>query len=134
MDMASIAFIIKVILQLLSIIPFFSHYAFAYRPVIIGYLHLSFLGIISFFILGYIDFAIRETGRALSKLGIILFVSGVLAQEFILMLQGLEALEFKPIKAANMGLFYCAVMIVLGLLLMVVRFNKSKSLLVTDFE
>ncbi len=132
--MASIAFIIKVILQLLSIIPFFSHYAFAYRPVIIGYLHLSFLGIISFFILGYIDFAIRETGRALSKLGIILFVSGVLAQEFILMLQGLEALEFKPIKAANMGLFYCAVMIVLGLLLMVVRFNKSKSLLVTDFE
>ena len=128
--MASIAFVIKVILQLLSIIPYFSHYAFAYRPVIIGYLHLSFLGIISFFILGYIDFAIRETGRALSKLGIILFVVGVLGQELILMLQGLEALEFKPIKSANMALFYCALIIVTGLVIMVVQFNKKQSDLV----
>ena len=129
--MASIAFIIKVILQLLSIIPFFSHYAFGYRPVIIGYLHLSFLGIISFFILGYIDFALRETGRALSKTGIILFAFGVLAQELILMLQGLEALEFKPIKAANMWLFYCALMMLSGLVIMVVQFNKKNAELVT---
>lgn len=129
--MASIAFILKVILQLLSIIPFFSHYAFGYRPVIIGYLHLSFLGIISFFILGYIDFAIRETGRSLSKLGIGLFAGGVLLQELILMFQGLEALNFKPIKSANIALFYCAIIMFIGLLMVVVQFNKKRPGLTT---
>ena len=123
--LASFAFIIKVILQLLSIIPFLSHYAFGYRPVIIGYLHLSFLGIISFFILGYIDFALRETNRQLSKVGVLLFVTGVLVQEFVLMLQGLEALDFKPVKSANMALFYCALIILSGLIVLVIQFNKK---------
>jgi hypothetical protein len=123
--LASAAFILKVILQLLSIIPFLSHYAFAYRPVIIGYLHLSFLGIISFFILGYIDFTLRKTNRQLSKLGMLLFVAGVLVQEFVLMLQGLEALDFKPVKAANMALFYCALVILSGIIIMIIQFNKK---------
>ena len=127
--LASLAFIIKIILQLLSIIPFLSHYAFGYRPVIIGYLHLSFLGIISFFILGYIDFALREMNRQLSKLGIFLFVTGVLAQEFVLMLQGLEALDFKPVKSANMGLLYCAVIILTGLLIIVIQYHRKYPLL-----
>lgn len=123
--MASVAFIIKVILQLLSIIPYLSHYAFGYRPVIIGYLHLSFLGIISFFILGYIDFTIREAGRRLSKVGIILFAAGTLIQEFILMLQGLEALDYKPIKSANMALLYCAFVMLAGLIIVVISYNKK---------
>ena len=124
--MASIAFILKVILQLLSIIPYLSHYAFAYRPVIIGYLHLSFLGIISFFILGYIDFAIRESGRRLSKWGTGLFAGGVVLQELILMLQGLEALNFKPIRSANIALFYCAIIMLIGLIVIAVQFNKKR--------
>ncbi len=123
--MAFIAFVLKVVLQLLSIIPFLSHYAFGYRPVIIGYLHLSFLGIISFFILGYIDFVLRQTKQQLSKVGMLLFVLGVLLQEFVLMLQGLEALNFKPVKSANMVLFYCALIILSGLIIMVIRFNKK---------
>lgn len=124
--MASAAFIIKIILQLLSIIPFLSHYAFGYRPVIIGYLHLSFLGIISFFILGYIDVVLRQTHRYLSKTGIVLFVGGVLAQEFVLMLQGLEALDFNPVRSANIALFYCALCIFAGLVILVAQFNKNR--------
>jgi hypothetical protein len=125
--LASAAFILKICLQLLSIIPFLSHYAFGYRPVIIGYLHLSFLGIISFFILGYIDFVLRKINRQLSKVGIFLFVSGVLIQEFVLMLQGLEALDFRPVKSANIALFYCALVMFSGLLIMVIQFNKKYS-------
>ncbi|MEO6682851.1 MAG: hypothetical protein ABIN48_08485 [Ginsengibacter sp.] len=124
--MASIAFIIKIILQLLSIIPFLSHYAFGYRPVIIGYLHLSFLGIISFFILGYIDFILKYSKRALSKIGLILFIAGVLLQQCILMLQGLEALEFKPVKLANIALFYCALLIFTGLVILVIQIIRKK--------
>ena len=124
--MASIAFILKITLQLLSIFPYFSNYAFTYRPIIIGYLHLSFLGVISFFIIGYIDVFLRETQRGLSKIGIFIFVFGVLAQEFILMMQGLEALNFNRVKWANIGLFYCAVLILLGLIIAVATFNKKR--------
>lgn len=130
--LASVAFMIKIVLQLLSIIPFFSHYAFGYRPVIIGYLHLSFLGIISFFILGYIDFALRKINRQLSKVGMLLFVIGVLVQEFVLMLQGLEALDFKPVKSANMALFYCAFIILTGIVIMIIQFNKKYPVLPSE--
>src|SRR5690606_3087104 len=37
-SLSAIAFLLKIVLQLFSIIPYFSHYAFGYRPVVIGYL------------------------------------------------------------------------------------------------
>src|SRR6185312_10948171 len=100
--MAAIAFILKIVLQTFSIIPFFSSYAFGFRPIVIGYLHLSFLGIISFFILGYINQILKEVHRHISKWAVFIFAAGVLIQEIILMIQGLEALEVEPFKYANM--------------------------------
>src|SRR5690606_12469917 len=81
--MAAIAFVIKICLQLLSISPELSQYAFGYRPVIIGYLHLSFLGVISFFILGFMEILYESMGSKLGKAGIYIFVSGVLLQEIL---------------------------------------------------
>jgi hypothetical protein len=107
--MAAIAFILKIILQTFSIIPFFSSYAFGFRPIVIGYLHLSFLGIISFFILGYINQVLSERGRKISGGGVIIFTIGVLLQELVLMAQGLEVLNFQPLPYANIILFYSAI-------------------------
>jgi hypothetical protein len=129
--MASIAFIIKIILQMLSIIPFLSHYAFAYRPVVIGYLHLSFLGIISFFIVGYINQFLNETHRQISKAGTIVFVTGVLIQEIILMCQGLEAINVEPLPYANIILFYAAIIMGTGIILITAGTNKVRKF---DFE
>lgn len=123
--MASIAFIIKILLQMLSTIPFLSHFAFSYRPIVIGYLHLSFLGIISFFILGYMNQLLSETQRAISKTGAFIFVIGVLIQEIILMLQGLEVIEFQRIPYADILLFYAALVIGTGLLWIAIRVNKK---------
>lgn len=124
--MASVAFIIKILLQLLSIIPSLSQYAFGYRPVIIGYLHLSFLGIISFFILGYIQVILQEYGKKLSAAGLFIFVAGVLLQEGILMIQGLEALNFQPIRGAAMWLLYCAVIMFIGLLILTIAYPRIR--------
>lgn len=129
--LASIAFILKIILQMLSIIPFLTNYAFGFRPIVIGYLHLSFLGIISFFILGYINQVICEEGREISKGGVILFVAGVLAQEIVLMVQGLEALEFEPFPYANIILFFTAIMIGTGLIWVAWSYQKRTGRLVT---
>jgi len=114
--LASIAFILKIILQCLSVVPFLSHFAFGFRPVIIGYLHLSFVGIISLFILGYINEFIHRFRGHISGVGPIIFVTGFAVQEVILMLQGLEAMNIEPIKSANIILFYCAILMAAGLI------------------
>jgi len=124
--MASIAFMIKIVLQMLSVIPFLSHYAFGYRPVVIGYLHLSFLGIISFFMLGYINRILSEIQRHISKAGVLIFVTGVLIQEIILMYQGLEAINVEPLPYANIVLFYAAIIMGTGIILITVRINKVR--------
>ncbi|MDQ2720574.1 MAG: hypothetical protein M3Z26_12560 [Bacteroidota bacterium] len=126
--MASIAFIIKIILQMLSIVPWLSHLAFGFRPIVIGYLHLSFLGIITFFILGYINQALNETFSSVSKPGVLIFAAGVLIQEIILMSQGLEAINVEPLPYANIILFYTAILIAIGLIWIIVRMSSVKSL------
>lgn len=114
--LVSIAFVLKIILQLLSIIPYLGHLAFGFRPVIIGYLHLSFVGIISLFILGYInEFIFRFRGKV-SGIGALIFVIGFIIQELILMFQGLEAINVEPVKGANLILFYCAILMAGGLI------------------
>ncbi len=114
--MAGFAFILKVILQMLSILPFLSDFAFGFRPVIIGYLHLSFVGIISLFIFGYINEFIHRFSGKVSGIGMILFVIGFVVQEIILMMQGLEAMNVEPVKFASIALFYCAVLMAAGLI------------------
>jgi hypothetical protein len=124
--LAAIAFILKIVLQTFSIIPFFSNYAFGFRPIVIGYLHLSFLGIISFFILGYINQVLSERGGKISHGGVIVFITGVLLQEFTLMAQGLEVLNFEPLPYANIILFYSAI-IMGGALIWIAATIKKES-------
>jgi hypothetical protein len=127
-SMAAIAFILKIVLQTFSIIPFFSNYAFGFRPIVIGYLHLSFLGIISFFILGYIDQVLSERGGNISRAGVIIFTIGVLLQEFTLMAQGLEVLNFEPLPYANIVLFYSAIIMGAALIWIAATVKKERGM------
>lgn len=113
---------------MLSVIPFLSHYAFGFRPVVIGYLHLSFLGIISFFIIGYVNQILSEVQLHLSKAGILIFVTGVLIQEIILMCQGLEAIEVELLPHANIILLYAAIVMATGLIWITVSMTRGKQL------
>lgn len=124
--LASVAFVIKIILQALSIIPSLSKYAFGYRAVVVGYLHLSFLGIISFFILGYINQSLSGKKNFLPAGGVMLFVAGVILQELILMFQGLEAIEFKVLPHANIILFYTTILIGAGLAWIALKMSGAK--------
>jgi len=119
--LAYAAFILKVILQLLSIVPFLSTYAFAFRPIVIGYLHLSFLGIISFFILGYISEILSDFRSYMPKTGVLIFITGVIIQEIVLMCQGLEVFGFRSLPYGNIILFYSAIIIGSGLVWVTVK-------------
>lgn len=114
--MASIAFILKIILQLFSIVPALSQFAFGFRPIIIGYLHLSFVGIISLYLFGYVNEFIHRFQGRVSGVGAIIFVAGFICQEIILMFQGLEAMNVQPVKSANLLLFGCVILQASGLI------------------
>jgi hypothetical protein len=124
--MACIAFIMKIVLQMLSIIPYLSHFAFGFRPVVIGYLHLSFVGIISFFILGYNNEILRPAHKHVDGGGIVVFGIGILIQEIVVMLQGLEAIEIEPLPHTNIVLFVCAVLMAIGLIWITIGIMKKK--------
>lgn len=124
--LACFSLILKIILQSLSAVPYLSQFAFSYRPIVIGYLHLSFLGIISFFIVGYLNVVLKESYLQLNKVGVALFVFGVIFQEIILMSQGLEVINQQGLPYANKLLFLAAIIIGLGLFLIAFRFIAIK--------
>jgi len=83
---------IKFLLQTFSVIPSLSVLAYSFRPIVVGYLHLVLLGIITLFILA---FAFQARIFAVSvwiKMSVIGFVSGVVLNELLLMLQGVSGI------------------------------------------
>jgi hypothetical protein len=89
----SIGFLLmKFIFQGMSAIPFFSQYAFGLRPIVIGFLHLVFLGCVSLFLFAYFIEDRIISGTDWLKKGLIVFTSGVILNEIVLFIQGLEAM------------------------------------------
>lgn len=87
------AFCIKTVVQIGIVIPSVGNEVFGDRPIIIGYLHLVMLAFVSLYLFAHLShirfFAQRES---LSKKAIILFTVAVIANEGILMIQGLSAM------------------------------------------
>ena len=88
-----IAVCVKFTLQTASSIPAIAHLAFGFRTVVIAYLHLVLLGIISLFLIFwfFLNGAINPTATA--RLGIVIFVFGIIFNEFLLMIQGIGSMS-----------------------------------------
>jgi hypothetical protein len=115
-----IAFVVKFVLQTCSVIPSLGRLAFGFRSVIIVYLHLVMLGFISFFLIGF--FVKEKLFRASSrmwKMGLFIFITGVLLMELLLLIQALSAIHNLGQSFASI-LFIAATTLLLGLLLMLV--------------
>jgi len=90
---ALLAASIKFSLQTASSLPSVARLAFGLRPVVIAYLHLVLLGTISLFLIGWL-YQHSALGRETSsRKGLGIFLSGVIANEFFLMIQGISALS-----------------------------------------
>lgn len=84
-----VAFAIKVIMQFASAFPEFSMMAYNARNLVIGYLHIVFLGFISFFLVAYL---LRENILHIAKKanwGLLLFLLGFVGSELIIFCQPL---------------------------------------------
>ncbi len=88
-----VCFVLKMCLQVGTLIPELGHAVFGDRPVIIGFLHLAFLGILTFFVLAVLTENNFFTKRnKIVSLPLIVFAIGIFLNELFLMLQGLGVL------------------------------------------
>lgn len=83
---ATAAYFLKIALQGATIVPSWASFAFSFRPLIIGYLHLVFLCFITFFLMGYLFYHHRLTARetVAGKWGLALFIIFVILNEAVL--------------------------------------------------
>jgi hypothetical protein len=124
--LALISFVVKSILQAGTVIPELGHAVFGLRPIIIGFLHLVFLGLASFYILSeYIRRQVLDTGKALSRNAIKGFMASVVAQETILLVQGIGLLGGLSSPLFNWILWILGMMLFLFALLMGVSGSKK---------
>jgi len=107
--LAALALCIKIVLQGFSVIPSLNQLVFGFRPIVIGYLHLVFLGISTLFIIAYgIQQHYITISKTISK-AIYAFTAGVILNEALLMAQGLAALWYINIPFINQLLLAAAV-------------------------
>ncbi|HRH60183.1 MAG TPA: hypothetical protein PL045_06415 [Chitinophagaceae bacterium] len=123
-----IALAIKILLQLGSTIPSLNTIAYGFRPIVIGYLHLIFLGVLTIFLTGF--FLVTEKiviSKWLTR-GIIIFVAGIIINELLLMLQGVTSLLNVSLDYINECLLATAIIMFAGLLVINRNLLNAKSL------
>lgn len=93
LTLSILSFFIKMLLQVGTIFPSIANAVYGDRPVIIGFLHLVFLGFVTFFILStLISSGYFTRNGKIIKYPFFVFMSGVIANEILLMTQGLGIL------------------------------------------
>ena len=124
--LSGIALCIKLFLQLASTIPSLSSFAFGFRPIVIGYLHLVLLGMITLFIIGYS----RSKGFLIinktDNVGLYLFVTGIIVNELFLMYQGISYMNYINVANINVWLLGAALLMFAGVMVMNIGQWKSK--------
>lgn len=90
LGVALFSWLLKIIMQLLSAFPAISDFAFINRDAIMTYLHLSFLGTTSCFLIGLL--IVRKNlsvSNLISRVGFGLFIAGVVLMEVIIGMKSL---------------------------------------------
>jgi hypothetical protein len=125
--LATIALALKLILQMGSTIPSLSNWAYGYRPIVIGYLHLVLLGVITLSILGMaIQWGWIQLNRV-TKIGMIVFISGLILNELALFIQGISSIILFEATYTGNWLLLASFMMMLGLSTLFIG-NKFRSL------
>jgi hypothetical protein len=112
--LAFIALGIKLSLQMISVVPALSTLTVGFRPIVIGYLHLVLLGVITIFLIGYFVAENCIHYKTFFK-GVTIFVTGIIINEILLMIQGMAALIYSTVPFINEMLFVAALIMFSGL-------------------
>jgi hypothetical protein len=121
--------VLKVALQSVSLIPEISNTAFQHRNLVIGFIHLTMLGVISGFLLTFI---IQNNLVTLNKnltFGMYAFVLGFVLTELIIVIQGcLFYIGNGLLPNYYVLLFLSSILLPLGIVSLIFNIYKTKSL------
>jgi hypothetical protein len=123
-----IAYSLKIIIQILSSFPYFVDKSLALKPfLIIGYLHLFTLGFMSVFVfLILIQLQKIHLKTITSKMGLFIFLIGIVLTELLLFTQGfLLLIGLAPIYKYHLLLLCVSVLLLVGLLIIFINQLKS---------
>jgi len=131
--LSMLSFVIKIVLQALSVVPSLGAFAFGFRPVIIGYLHLVVLGFVSFFLLGFfIRTGLSAEPGGTARWGLSCFMLGVIANELILLVQSGLAMVGVAWMAAPYYLLGVAALMFVGMMGLVAGQPVTKFMFMVD--
>jgi len=124
-----LSFAIKMFLAVGTIFPSLGDAVYGARPIIIGFLHLVFLGFLTFYILSlFIEEGLFTTRKGFLAAPFWVFASGIFANEIFLMLQGLGILFNFNSSLYNWLLWGAAILLFSGAcLLLAARIKVQKS-------
>ncbi len=122
------AFLLKIFLQSFTLFPVVGNAVFGDRPVIIGFLHLVFLGFVTLFLFtwfanaGYLNVGSGFTKFALGTFTVVVFLN-----EAVLMTQGLGAMFIKSSYIFTWLLWALSILLFISALLIGVARIKTKA-------
>ncbi len=115
---------IKIMLQFITAFPYFAQMATNYLDLTIGYLHLTFLGVISLGLFLLMDY--YQLFR-ISKKSFLWYFSGFVLTESLIFYKGFAAwLQWTVFKEYLSVLTICSLLILLGLISMIIQ-NQRKT-------
>jgi hypothetical protein len=117
--LSMVAFVLKMLLQSLTIFEKIGAEVFSNRPVIIGFLHLVLLGFITLYLLSHFVHAGILGNSKLSSMGLVVFTFSVVMNEILLMSQGLGIMLMESSKLFPWLLWIAAIGLFCGSLLLV---------------
>ena len=126
--LSAFSFGLKLFLNVGTIFPALGHAVYGDRPVIIGFLHLVFLGFVTFYLLAvFIEHGYFKKWGKTVRYPFLVFGTGIIATEVLLMLQGLGNLLKMTASVFNWLLWVSSILLFVGaVLLAVVRFRISR--------
>jgi len=123
-----LCFILKTGLQTISIIPEISNTIFQHKNLVIGFIHLTMLGVISGFLLSYILQSKLVTQNRFLTSGLHIFILGFILTEVIIIAQGCLFYFGKGLLPNYyMLLFLSSILLPLGVLSLIYNIYKTKT-------
>jgi hypothetical protein len=124
------AFIIKIFLQSLTVFNSINVLVFGNRPMIMGFLHMVFLGFVTLFIIAYFTQQGILNGRSyFAKFALAVFTLAVVINEILLMLQGLGTLLITSSPLFSWYLWGAGLLLFVGAVLVAIARIRTKQVL-----
>jgi hypothetical protein len=126
---ALLSLVLKIAIQLVVLVPELAQVSHQIRNFVIGYIHLTMLGIITGFLFGFaFQNGFLNSKNAIQKWGAILFLLGFVATEILLFLQGCWLLlNNRSFPNYYLNLFLSSVFLPMGLLMLTIGiFSHAK--------